>query len=210
MPTRLGTLTPGTTPLDPNAYNTDVVKPPRPPVVKPKLPEPKPNITLPPKLNRPPTTADLIIKRTFDGKTPEAAAASVRRGFRGKIDPANEQLVSATITQRVRDMQVALNNVFTKGTPNRQFLESQQPADIKVLGSMAQSSAVVYQVTQPGSEPKYYTKGWSGQMTLMAKPPSLVIMSADITLEPRGLKMTYPQWKHQALASAQRTTITEL
>ena len=84
-----------------------------PTVTKLKLLPLKAHITLPPKLGRPPTTADLIIKRTFDGLTPAAAAKEITRHFKGTIAPQNKTLVSTTVDARVRDMQVALNNVFT-------------------------------------------------------------------------------------------------
>lgn len=188
-----------------------LVKPPRPAVIDPitkPLPKPKPNITLPPKLGRPPTTADLIIKRTFDGLTPAAAENKVRFAFQGTIAPENAKLVSTTISARVRDMQVALNNVFTKGTPNRAFLESKLPAEIQVLGSLSASTPICYQVTQRGQEPKYFTKNWSGGFVEMPKPPIQVVMKGKLTLEPMGLQMTYPKWQNKALAGP-LTTITE-
>ena len=169
----------------------------------------KANITLPVKLGRPPTAADLIIKRTFDGLTPAAAAKEITRHFKGTIAPQNKTLVSTTVDARVRDMQVALNNVFTKGTPNRQFLDGQQPAAITVLGSMSSSNAIVYQVTKPGQEPKYFTRAWSGGGFVETKPPSLVVMEARLSLEPPAMRMTYPDWKNASLAG-QISTITEL
>jgi hypothetical protein len=196
MVSRLTNLTPG--PGLP-------VRPGLPPT---KLPEPTPDISLPPRLNRPPTTADLIIKRTFDGLSPEAAAGRIKSAFQGTIAPQNQSLVNTTVDARVRDMQVVLNNVFTPGTPNRRFLESQLPADLKVIGSLSQSNPVVYEVTKQGQPPKYYTKGWSGSFVELAKPPVQVVMCAQLTLEPRGLRMNYPAWSNKALGG-QITTITE-
>ncbi|MFT3711945.1 MAG: hypothetical protein QM817_30255 [Archangium sp.] len=178
------------------------------PITKP-LPAPTPDISLPKKLGRPPTADDLIIKKTFDGLTPEAAQAKVRTAFKGTVAPQNEALVAGTIKQRVRDMQVALNNVFTPGTPNRRFLESQLPAKIQVLASLSSSNPVVYQVTREGQPPKYFSKGWSGQFAELTKPPLQVVMSAEISLEPRGLRMKYPSWENRGLAGP-ITTITEL
>lgn len=178
------------------------------PIRKP-LPAPRPNITLPERLNRPPTANDLIIKKTFDGLTPAQAEAKVRRAFKGTVAPQNENLVASTVKQRVRDVQVALNNVFTPGTPNRRFLESLQPAQIHVLGSLSSSNPVVYQVTKEGQPPKYYSKGWSGGFTELTKPPVQVVMKGEISLEPRGLRMQYPAWENRALAGP-ITTITEL
>jgi len=177
------------------------------PIVKP-LPAPTPDISLPPRLGRPPTANDLIIKRTFDGKTPEAAEKAILKSLRARVAPENANLVNSTIKQRVRDMQVALNNTFTKGTPNRQFLESKLPADISIIGSMSSSNPVVYKVTQKGGEPKFYSRGWLGAFTEMAKPPIQVVMEGKLTLDPMGLQMTYPNWDNKAL-SGTITTITE-
>ncbi|MFZ5443894.1 MAG: hypothetical protein ACOZQL_28070 [Myxococcota bacterium] len=179
------------------------------PTLPTKLPEPTPDITLPPNLKRPPTAADLIINRTFDGLTPQAAAGRIREKFKGTIAPQNEALVKQTVDARVRDMQVALNNVFTPGTPNRRFLESQLPATLRVIGSLSQSNPVVYEVSKRGEGTKYYTKSWSGSFVEMPKPPAQVVMSAQVTLEPRGLQMNYTEWSNKALAG-QITTITEL
>jgi hypothetical protein len=83
------------------------------------------------------------------------------------------------------------------------------PGKINVLGSLSASNPVVYQVTKEGQPPKYYSKGWSGGFTELARPPVQVVMNAEVTLEPRGLRMQYPAWENRALA-AQITTITEL
>lgn len=193
-----------TTPTSPTTVTPGRIDPIRKP-----LPAPTPNITLPPRLNRPPTTNDLIIKRTFDGLTPAAAEKKISVALKGRVAAENRTLVDSTIKQRVRDMQVALNNVFTPGTPNRQFLESQMPAKLHVIGSMSGSNPVVYQVTKEGQPPKFFTKGWGGGFTELTKPPIQQVMNAEITLEPRGIRMGYPAWENKALAG-KLTTITEL
>lgn len=185
------------------------VAPGRTVVGKLKLLPLKPDIRLPPKLNRPPTAADLIINKTFDGLTPKAAAKQITDRFHGPIAPQNKNLVDTTVTARVRDMQVALNNVFTKGTPNRKFLDGLQPATVTVIGSLSSSNPIVYQVSRAGAEPKYFTKDWSGGFVQMQKPPGQVVMEARISLDPPAMRMNYPQWENKALAG-QITTITEL
>src|SRR4051812_27999686 len=92
-----------------------VVLPPAAPKPQLKLLPLKAQITLPPRLSHPPTAADLIITKTFDGLTPEAAAKQIKSSFVGTIAPQNQRLVDTTVNERVRDLQVALNNVFTKG-----------------------------------------------------------------------------------------------
>lgn len=179
----------------------------RSPVVNPRITEPKlkllplkAQITLPRRLARPPTAADLIITKTFDGLTPEAAALTIKKSFRGTIAPENQRLVDTTVNERVRDLQVALNNVFTKGTPNRRFLEGQQPAEISVLASLSNSSRVVYKLTPPGGAPQYFTKGWAGSFVPMQKPPVQVVAEARISLDPPAQRITYPAWENEALA----------
>ena len=153
------------------------------------------------------TAANLIINRTFDGITPQAAFDRIRSQFQGTIAKSNATFVDATINARVRDMQVALNNVYTKGTPNRNFLDAQQPATVKVMASMTDSAGIVYEVTKPGQQSKYFSKSWSGQFVETTKP-NFVIMSGQIGLDPPKLKMDYPAWKHAAL-SGPTATITE-
>lgn len=219
MPTRLdsrifnGTVSPRPTttqptvirpPVQPGVLNPGVVVRPTKP-----LPAPTPDISLPPNLRRPPTANDLIIKRTFDGLTPEAAANTIKAKLQGTVAPQNQRLVDGTVSARVRDMQTALNNVFTPGTPNRQFLESKLPGTIHVIGSLSSTNPIVYEVTKPGEQPKYYGRGWSGSFVELPKPPGQVVMRGQVTLEPRGLRMQYPEWKNAGLAG-QITTITEL
>lgn len=168
----------------------------------------KAQISLPPRLPHPPTAADLIITKTFDGLTPEAAAKKIKSSFRGAIAPQNQRLVDTTVNERVRDLQVALNNVFTKGSPNRKFLEGQLPAEIAVLASLSPSSRVVYKLTPKGGEPQYFTKGWGGAIVPMQRPPLQVVAEARISLDPPGQRITYPRWENKALAG-QITTITE-
>lgn len=181
----------------------------RPLPIRKPLPAPTPEITLPPRLGRPPRPEDLIIKRTFDGLTPEQAGEKIRGALKNEVAPANRALVDGTIKERVRDMQVALNNVFTPGTPNATFLLGHQPAKLEVLGTMSRSSPVVYQVTKEGQPPRYFAKAWGGAMTELQKPPGNVIMRAEVTLEPRGIRMQYPAWQNKAL-EGRLSEITEL
>ncbi len=169
----------------------------------------KAEISLPKRMSHPPTAADLIITKTFDGLTPEAAAKQIKGAFRGTIAPENQRLVDTTVNERVRDLQVALNNVFTKGTPNRKFLDNAQPAQVSVLASLSPSSRVVYKITPQNGEPQYFTKGWGGQIVPMPKPPVQVVAEARISLDPPGQRITYPQWQNKGLAGP-ITTITEL
>ena len=192
---------PVTTPTKPTGTGLQPLKPT-------VLPAPTPDITLPPNLRRPPTGADLIINRTFDGMTPQACAERIVSGFKGTIAPQNKKLVDDTVTARVRDMQVALNNAYTPNTPPRKFLESKLPASIDVLGSLSNSNPIVYRITRPNAQPEYYMKDWSGGMVQMPKAPGQVVMEARITLDPAGLKMNYPSWQNPGLA-ADVTTITE-
>ena len=178
------------------------------PAGKLKLVPVTPNITLPKKLSRPPTAADLIITRTFDGLTPSAAAKRIKSALTGQVAAENKPLVDSTVTARVRDMQVALNNVFTKGTPNRKFLDAQQPAHITVMGSLSQSNPIVYKVARENQEPKYFTKSWGGGFVEMPAPPIQVVMEARVGLEPALIQMNYPAWTNKALAG-RITTITE-
>lgn len=206
-------LKPNVTPLKPNVGPLQPNTPTQPanplPFRKP-LPAPTPDITLPPKLGRPPRAEDLIINRTFDGLTPDKAGDKIRNALQNAVLPENRARVDSTIKQRVRDMQVALNNVFTPGTPNATFLQGQQPAKLEVLGTMSGSSPVVYQVTKEGQPPRYYSKAWGGSgFTEMKNPPAHVVMRAEVTLEPRGIRMQYPNWEHKAL-SGKLTEITEL
>jgi hypothetical protein len=218
MPTRLdrftgGIVRPTTTPTGPTTITPTV----RPDVLNPgvvvrptkPLPPPTPDISLRPTGGRAPTTMDLVIKRTFDGLTPEAAANTIKSKLQGTVAPQNQKLVDDTVNARVRDMQAAFNNVFTPGTPHNQFLASKLPAKIHVIGSLSSSNPVVYEVTKPGEQPRYFTRGWSGGFAELSKPPVQVVMRGEVTLEPRGLRMDYPAWKNNALAG-QITTITEL
>ncbi len=169
--------------------------------------DPACDLSLPPRLGRPPTTRDLIIKKTWDGKTPQQAAKTIRDHLmKVKVWPGNEQIVTTMIDARVRDLAVALNNVFTPKTPNRQFIDGLKPTKVEVLAS---TTAIVYRLTDKNNVQKCYTRDWSGRYVEMSAPPKFVVMSAELRLTPPGLKMSYPDWSAPALAGP-LTTITEL
>lgn len=189
---------PGTTPTVPTPGPMIVFQPP------------KAVITLPPNLGRPPKATDLIIKRCFDGKTPTAAVNLIKKQLTGRVHANNKALVEQTARDRVRDFNVALNNVFAPNSPNNAFLTGLNAKAITVLGTMSSLTPVVYQVQQGKFDPpKYYSRDWSGNFVEMQKPPTQVVMAAQIRLNPPGLAMTYPEWTNKALASPQLTTITE-
>ncbi|MFT3835875.1 MAG: hypothetical protein QM723_02625 [Myxococcaceae bacterium] len=190
MVARIGNTPVGPGPVGPNHPN------PLP------LPEPTPDISLPANLGHRPTTKDLVIKRTFDGLTPEAAAGNIKGKLQSPVTAEHQPMLDATVTARVRDMQAALNNVFTPGTPISQFLQAKLPAQIRVLGSMSGSTPVTYQVTQPGQPSKYYGASWGGQLAELSKPPLQVVMNAEVTLSPRGIRMTYPAWQSAGLSDS--------
>lgn len=174
-----------------------------------KYAAPTPNISLPPNLGRPPTAKDLVIKRTFDGLTPEAARDTIVQNCKTKVAPENQKLVSTTAADRVRDMQTALNNVFTENTPNRRFLESfGKDAQVAVLGTMSSMNPITYEVKLPRQEPQYFQRDWSGRFNPVKRPP-LVVMEAKVRLNPMGIAMQYPAWQNKPL-SGPLTTITEL
>lgn len=184
-------------------------EPPGPPKPGPAFKSPAPNITLPPNLNRPPKATDLIIKKGFDGLTPDAAVRKIRSALTSKLAPQNVALVENTARERYRDFNVALNNAFTPNTPNRKFLEGQGPGRIFVLGTMSSLNPVVYGVSTPGAPGmKYYSRDWSGSFSELPKPPGQVVMSAQLRLDPPGIAMTYPKWTNNAL-SGPTGTVTE-
>ncbi len=194
--------TKGTTP----GKITGPVAPPAPPA--PDVPityvQPTPHITLP-KLSRPPTTRDLIIKRTFDGRTPEAARDTIVANCKTKLAQQNVGFVTQFAADRVRDMQAALNNVFTKGTPDRTFLEAQgKDATIGVLASMTDSARITYEVSKPNQKPLYYRKDWTGRFNQVERP-SFVVMDAKVRLDPMGIDMRYPTWAHPGLTGPTMT-----
>jgi hypothetical protein len=170
---------------------------------------PTPHITLSPGLNRPPNQRDLRIKRTFDGLSPTVARDKVLSRITNPIAKENLTLTQNQVDNRVRDMQAALNNVFTPGTPPRQFFESLQPTALVVHSTLSDSSPVYYEVLRKSeSEPRFYARDWSGRLAEVARPKGPTIMSASIRLEPQGIAMVYPKWSMPALAGP-LSTITE-
>ncbi len=185
---------PGTTVVDPRA---------------PKYVAPKALIELPPNLGRPPKATDLIIRKGFDGLTPDAAVAKMRKALTGKVAPQNEALVLSTAKDRYRDFNVAMNNVFAPNSPNNQFVKSLAPAQVSMLGTMSSMTPVVYKAVSSDGTTKYYSRDWSGNFAEQPKAPTNVVMEAKVRVEPPGLVMSYPKWKNAALAG-QLVTITEM
>ncbi len=174
----------------------------------PKFQEPKCDISLPPRLGRPPKTSDLIIKKGWDGKTPEAALKTVLSKLqKTKVHPSNVQFVNAQINSRFRDFSVALNNVFTPNSPNRLFIDGLKPAKVEVLASMTDSRAISYKLTDAAGAASYYTRDMGGRFVPLKDPPKFVIMSAELRLSKPGLIMQYPKWSAPALGGPLSTVV---
>lgn len=176
-----------------------------------KFSPPQALIELPKGLNRPPKATDLIIKKGFDGLPPERAVGNIVSKLTTPLAPQNKKLVEDTALRTHRDFNVALNNVFTAGSPNNKFLAQFAGQNVSVLGTMSSMQPVVYKVEGRGMEPtRYFSRDWSGNFAEMQKPPGQVVMEAKVRLSPPGLSMSYPQWSNKALGSYPLTTITEL
>lgn len=201
------TLTPGGLPTSP----TSPTLPGRPtPLDVVKFKEPQAVIELP-RLNRPPKATDLIIKKGFDGKTPDEAVATVVSKLATPLAPGNKKLVEDTAMRANRDFNVALNNVFSPGSPNNKFVAQFAGRTVSVLGTMSSMQPVVYKVEGRGMEPtRFYARDWSGNFSEMQKPPTQVVMEAKVRLSPPGIAMNYPQWSNKSLATYPLSTITEL
>lgn len=182
------------------------------PVVPPvPFKAPKAIITLPPNLGRPPKATDLIITKGFDGLSPDRAVTRIRNKLTNTLAPQNKKLVEDTARRAHRDFNVALNNVFTPGSPNNKFVAQFAGRQVSVLGTMSSMNPVVYKVAGKGIEPtRYYARDWSGGFAEMGRPPTQVVMEAKLRLTPPGLVMEYPAWTNKALSSKQLTTIQEL
>ncbi|GMU62295.1 MAG: hypothetical protein AMXMBFR34_40580 [Myxococcaceae bacterium] len=187
--------------------------PPLPGGSVPSVPykEPKAVITLPPKLGRPPKATDLLIQKGFDGLSPDRAVTRIRNKLTNTLAPENRKLVEDTARRAHRDFTVALNNVFTPGSPNNKFVEQFAGRQVSVLGTMSALNPVVYKVEGKGLEPtRFYARDWSGRFAELGRPPNQVVMEAKVRLSPPGLAMDYPKWTNKALSSRQLTTIEEL
>jgi hypothetical protein len=205
MPARLTRPT-TTTPTTPSLPTRPVRPGPLPTV---KFADPQPHITLPPGLRRPPKATDLIITKGFDGKTPDEAVAAVVSKLASPLAPQNKKLVEDTARAAYRDFNVALNNVFTPGSPNARFVSQFGDRPVSLLGTMG-IDGPVYKVEGRGAEPtRFYARDWAGNFREMSKPPMQVVMEARLRLTPPGLVMNYPAWTNKSLASWPLTVIDE-
>ena len=198
MPKPISTLRTTTTPVKPAIVD------PRPP----KFATPKCIMTLPPNLGRPPTSKDLIIKKGFDGLTPDQGVAKIMGNLTSKLYGPNEAFVKQTASNAFRAFNVAMNNTIVPNSPNNAFVKSLGNQHVSLLATMSEKT--VYKAVNPADgSTKYYAKDWTGNFEEMAKPPSFVVMEARIRVDPPGLVMKYPKWKHDGL-SGPTSTITEL
>lgn len=197
----------------PTTTTTTPTIPSRPSPLQPtiKFQPPQAVIELPKGLNRPPKATDLIITKGFDGLPPQRAVGNIVSKLTSPLAPQNKKLVEDTALRAHRDFNVALNNVFTAGSPNNKFLAQFAGQNVSVLGTMSSMQPVVYKVEGRGMEPtRYFSRDWSGNFAELQKPPGQVVMEAKVRLSPPGLSMSYPQWSNKALGTYPLTTITEL
>jgi hypothetical protein len=184
--------------------------PPKPPVGPTlQFKDINPDIRLPDNLGRPPKATDLIINRGFDGATTDQAVAAITKNLSNPLAPQNAALVKQQATDRYRDFNVTLNNVFTANSPNRQWLDSLKPTAVSVQSTMSAMQPITYKVTTADGQSKYYARDWSGRFA-ETQPPKGVVMDAALRLSPTpGIIMTYPKWSNPALSQAQLSTVTE-
>ncbi|MEW5741707.1 MAG: hypothetical protein AB1938_22500 [Myxococcota bacterium] len=188
---------------------TPTVPSPAPPTILYK--PPKATIELPPGLNRPPRATDLIIKKGFDGLSPDRAVTRIRNKLTNTLAPQNRKLVEDTARRAHRDFNVALNNVFTPGSPNHRFLSQFAGRQVSVLGTMSTLNPVVYKVEGRGLEPtRFYSRDFSGNFAELQRPPTQVVIEAKVRLTPPGVAVEFPAWTNKALSQKQLTTIEEL
>ncbi len=177
---------------------------PRPP----KFEEPKCEIQVPPNLGRPPRITDLIIARAYDGLTQGEATEKVLSKLTSSLAPQNKNFVSETIGRTFQTFNAVMGNSFLAGSPNNVFLKSLGNQQISLVGNMQWESSSYKVVNPQDGSTTYYARDWTGNYAKI-DPPKFVVMEARLRLDPPGLIMSYPTWRHDAL-SGEFTTITEL
>lgn len=208
MPSRvtLGQKTPDTTSTT-SATTTSTTSTVTAPV---RYKTPKFDVEIPDNLGRPPRSTDLIIRKGFDGLSPQEAAEKVAASLTNPLAPQNKSLVVETAVRAHRDFTVAINNVFIPGSPEARFAEQHADRGVSVLSCMG-SDGVVYKVAAKGADPaRYYTRNWAGGFSEMQKPPYQVVLEAKVRVSPPGIAVEYPKWSNTALGTWPLTTITEM
>ena len=186
--------------------------PPAPPVLPEGFVVPAFEMQVPDRLLHPPTMNDVVVRKGFDGRTPDEALEQVLQNLGNPLDPQNRSFVERTILHTHKVFTLSVNNALTVGGPLRPQLErmAQAGAQVTVVGTMSAEHPVVYEVSHPNQEPQRFVTGPGGTLQRLSAGELIApaILRADLHFRPDGVRIQYPLWNAPVLA-APTGTVTE-
>lgn len=169
-------------------------------------------IVIPDNLGRPPRVTDVIIKKGFDGRSPDQVVDLVKRNLQTPLHASNKSFVDKTIRDNHRAFTIAVSNMFVPNNEASNFASLQaRRGTVTVLSTMSAINPVIVRV-QPntGGAPQFFARGANGTYAPIPEPKYPVICEAKVRFRPEpGLAMQYPKWSASVL-SGPTATITEL
>jgi hypothetical protein len=171
-------------------------------------------IDVPEGLGRPPTSADVQVRRGFDGKTVDEATALMRANLTTPLYPANEGFVAETLRATYRAVTLGTGNFLVPDAPPARFLQTLEPgARVTLLGTMSALQPAILEVEDSAGK-SYFKRGSNGyeavEAALITNTGALfypVVMRSEIRLQPQGVRTTYPAWSAKALSGPTMTVV---
>lgn len=166
-------------------------------------------LEVPPTPGRNPTMDDVIVKKGFDGRTPEEAVELVKARLTNPLDRSNVRVVETTAKDTHKRFTIVVNNAFVPRNPTSVYIASRlaQRSRVTVVGVMSALHPVYLRVDRPGAAPQYLER--QGISYTPAAMPYKIVMEAEVKLTPSLVKVTYPSWSMATLAGP-TSTVEEL
>jgi hypothetical protein len=170
------------------------------------------HMEVPDNLGRQPMFEDVIIHKGLDGRSPSQAVERVRSKLATPLHPSNVGLIQKTALITHKAFTLAVNNAFIEGSPANRLIKGELAgADVSILGVMSQVQPTVLMAKVPGERTaRFYAPTPGGGYQRIEKLSYSVVMKARLEKGVEGgVRVSYHQWNHPALAG-ETTTVTEI
>ncbi len=171
------------------------------------------DIRFPENPGHPLTLDDVQVVKGFDGKTPEEVATLVRSRLKTKSAATYDDLIHERSIEVHKHFTLWVSNCFAANYPSSEFVKIVAGAEGIRTSIEATVRGDVYLVTrsEADGEQYYLAKGNSFEPLAVAagyKPFTPPIMTAELRLDPQGVRIEYPTWEWEPLTKA--PVVTEI
>jgi hypothetical protein len=164
--------------------------------------QPALEMTLPSDLGRRPTSADVELRKGFDGRTlPQMVEAAFAR-LKSPLAGGQRAALGPLLAQNAKAFTLEVNNAFVPGSAVHLRFSAADGAQVAVVGTASATHPTLLEVVREGREPTYLLRDSRGGFQPLARMGHPIAFRAELHWEPDGVKVTYPAWQPPALSAS--------